>query len=164
MLKIGPADSQASDEPHAIVNGTTMSIEKLHNVVAASQRLAAGMPDANRAFFNETLQSDASFMLAANLFLRDVASAYIEVNDAKSANQYLASAAMHLEEMRNLVATRQRPYLTGWYEHETKFNLDGMVHRLEHARLTLSQTAKSCELSTQCTSTDTSLSPVVGSR
>jgi hypothetical protein len=165
MLKIDPADSQASDEPHAIINGTTMSIERLQKVVAASRQLAPRMPDANRALFDETLQSDASFMLAANLFLRDVAHAYIEVNDAKSANQYLASAAMHLEEMRNLVAARQRPYLTGWYEHETKFNLDGMVHRLEHTRLTLSQTAMSCALSTQCDSRDTSSSPVVvGSR
>ena len=164
MLKIDPADSQAQDEAHAIVNGTTMSIERFQKVLTASQQFAAGMAEGNRSFFDESLQSDAGFMLAANYFLRDVANAYIEVNDTESASKYLASAGMHLEEMRALVAARQRPQLAGWYEHETKFNLNDLGRRLEHARLTLSQKAKSCDLWTPCASRDTSLSPVTGIR
>lgn len=138
MLRIVPGDCGASDEAHAILNGTATSTGKFRAVLASAQALGSSIPSDDAAFFEDAVQSDAQFMLAANLFLHDIAEAYIAVETPASAQQYLAEAAAHLAGMQAVLDSKERPYLPGWYDHETKFNLREMARRLEHARMTLS--------------------------
>jgi hypothetical protein len=137
MLKIDPAYSGASDEPHAILNGTTAAATRLHAVVTTTQHIVDQAPQESRRFLNESLLSDAKFMLAANLFLRDVANSYISVEDAPSAKRALSAASVHLEEMQAAIATRETSSMPDWYQHETKFDLPGMSRRLKHAQDTI---------------------------
>lgn len=140
MLRIVPPYSGASDEPHAIVNGTTASIERLQKVVTGAEQISTKISPEDAAYFDEAVQSDAKFMLEANLFLREIAQAYITVKNVPEAQQHLSAAASYLEKMQAVVAIRRRPYLPNWYGHETKFNLNGMARRLEHARSILART------------------------
>ncbi len=137
MLKIDPAYSGASDEPHAIVNGTTAAATRLQAVVTTTQHIVEQAPPESRRFLNESLLSDAKFMLAANLFLRDVANGYISVEDAPLANRALSAASVHLEEMQAAIATRETSSMPDWYQHETKFDLPGMSRRLKRAQDTI---------------------------
>ena len=80
-------------------------------------------------------------MRAANEFLNQVAQAYIAVENPEQARGHLALAARYVTEMQTISESRERPYLPNWYEHETKFNLQGIARRLEHARSSLQQYA-----------------------
>ncbi len=137
MLKIDPAYSGASDETHAIVNGTTAAAQRLQAVVTIAQHLVEQAPPESHRFLNESLLSDAKFMLAANLFLKDVAESYIAVDDAPSAKRALSAASSHLEEMQAAIASRSTSSMPDWYQHETKFDLPGMSRRLQHAQETI---------------------------
>ncbi len=134
MLKIDPPYSGASDETHAIVNGTTASAQRLEAVVTIAQRLVDQAPPESQHFLNECLLSDAKFMLAANLFLKDVAGSYIAVDDPPSAKRALSAASSHLEEMQAAIANRTTSTMPDWYHHETKFDLPGMSRRLQHVQ------------------------------
>ena len=137
MLKIDPAYSGASDEAHAIVNGSTAAATRFQEVVTTVQHIVEQASPESRRFLNESLLSDAKFMLAANLFLRDVANGYISVEDPPSAKRALFAASIHLEEMRAAIATRETSSMPDWYQHETKFDLPGMSRRLKHAQDTI---------------------------
>ena len=137
MLRIVPADNGAPDEPHAILAGTSASIDKLKLLLADAQRVESTIPDDRSTFFDESLVSDIRFMLTTNLVLRDIAQAYISVQNTDAVKANLDDAASQLEFMRQAIASRQRPYLDRWYEHESKFDLDGMARRLQHARETV---------------------------
>lgn len=139
MLRIVPAHTGASDEVHAIVNGTMASAHRFEDAAATAEKVRSSIPSEDTPFFQEAVEADAQFMRAGNLFLHEIAEAYIAVERPTLAEQHLAQAATHLSEMQAAVTSRERPYLPGWYEHETKFNLQGMAHRLEHARSTLSR-------------------------
>ena len=147
MLRIVPSDSGAPDEPHAIVNGTTASIGHLQKVVATAEKISTKIPAENTAFFDESLQSNARFMLSANLFLREIAQAYISLSKVPEAQQHLAAASAYLDGMQAVVTTRRRPYLPNWYERETKFDLNRLASRLEHARLILARTVGTDQVS-----------------
>ena len=139
MLRIVPGENGTSDEVHAIVKGTNASAHRFQAAVEASEKIRAGLPAEDAPFFQETVTADAQFMLAANLFLNEIAEAYISVEHPGLAKQHLAAATTHLAELQTAVDSRERTYLPNWYEHETKFNLQGMAGRLEHARSSLSQ-------------------------
>ncbi len=137
MLRIVPGDNGGADEAHAIVNGTAASAERFEAVVKSATKINAALSRDQAGFFQEAVLADAQFMLDANMFLHETAEAYIAVEQPAVAEQHLAKAATHLAEMRTATISRERAYLPDWYQHETKFNVDGMTHRLEHARAVL---------------------------
>ncbi|MES2390195.1 MAG: glycosyl hydrolase 115 family protein [Acidobacteriota bacterium] len=137
MLRIVPDDSVAADEPHAIVAGTSAAIDKLTRLLASVQGMAQTLPSDRSAFFDEALISDIRFMLASNIFLRHIAQAYISIENRDAAKADLDDAASQLQLMRRTVASRGRPYLSDWYEHESKFDLDSLARRLKQARDTV---------------------------
>ena len=137
MLKIDPAYTGATDETHAIANGTRASIERLETVNAAVQQMSANLPAEDRTYFNENLQSDVQFMLAANRLLLEVSQAYITIKDARTSQQHLTTAEGYLAEMQRSLASRKSVAASDWYEHENKFDLNGLSHRLEHTRAAL---------------------------
>jgi hypothetical protein len=103
MLRIVPSYNGASDETHAIVNGTSTSAEHFQAAVQTAEEIRSKLPADAASFFEEAVQADAQFMLAANLFLRELAEAYISVEDRGILKQHLSAAATHLTEMQTVV-------------------------------------------------------------
>jgi hypothetical protein len=143
MLRIVPGAAGAADEPHAIAIGTLASAARFEAATHDAERLRAELPPEEGRFFQEAIEADAQFMRSANRFLYEIAQAYIAVENPNEAREHLDGAAQYLAEMQATSESRERPYLPNWYEHETKFNLQGIARRLEHARSSLLQYAVS---------------------
>jgi hypothetical protein len=141
MLRIVPGADGAADEPHAIAIGTFASAKQFEAAAADAGRLRTHLSAQQALFFQESVEADAEFMRAANQFLYDLAQAYIAVENPEEAREHLDSAARYLTRMQTISESRERPYLPNWYEHETKFNMQGIARRLEHARSSLLQYA-----------------------
>jgi len=130
FYRIVPADSGATTEIGAVLNGTTVAVNKLRPVVSACTALSRRLPLGDRPFFNDDMCLQAQFMLQANLFLRALDESMIALSnndngailrDLKTAQSALQAAQASLDQRV------QGPVFAGWYANENKFGIRNLL-------------------------------------
>lgn len=132
-LRIVPEDNGADNQLQAIVNGTGASIEKLEKVVARAESLHDTLPAERRVFFNDNLRMQARFMLYLNKTLNAVTRAFmtLEAGAGSLTVDLITEAADNLQAARNTLGEAAHGKFTGWYDHDTKFKMNGLEDRIQ---------------------------------
>ena len=131
-----PQDTDTDDQLEAIVKGTEASIAKLKQVVARGDPLFEALPPSRRVFFNDNLLVHARFMLHLNETLNAVTRAFmtLESGAGESTVDLLDMATNSLDATRRTLSEAEHGRFAGWYDSDTKFDMNGLEERIQQAR------------------------------
>jgi hypothetical protein len=132
-FRIVPEDSGAGNQIDAILAGTSASIARLAAVVEGADRLRAAIPEPGRAFFNDNLRVQASFLLNLNRALQSAARAMEALPDKGRAIDSLRAARRSAVAMRDALREAEHDRFAGWYDGDRVFGLDRLKGQIEHA-------------------------------
>jgi len=133
FYKIVPADSGATTEIGAVLNGTTAAVNALRPLVSSCAALSPRLPQGDQMFFNDDMCLQAQFMLQANLFLRALDESMIALgnNDSGAVLRGLKTAQSALQAAQASLNQRvQGPVFADWYANENKFGIQNLLQTL----------------------------------
>jgi hypothetical protein len=134
FYNIVPADSAATTEVSAVLNGATAAANAFDRVVSSCVALRPRLPRRGQAFFGDDLCLQAEFMLDSNLLIEalDQATNSLGRNDATGVMQYLEQAKHALEKAQASLDERaQGLVFAGWYAVENKFGVQNLLKALD---------------------------------
>jgi hypothetical protein len=130
---IVPEDSSARTQIEAIERGTETAIKRLSDVVRRADKLLPAIPEQGRAFFNDNLRVQATFMLHLNRALQSVARAMTALPDRSQALEFLHAARQSTGAMREALREAEHDTFTRWYDGDRLFGLNRLGERIDRA-------------------------------
>jgi Glycosyl hydrolase family 115 len=131
---IVPADSGATTEIGAVLNGTTAAVSALKPVVSTCAALLPLLPRGDQPFFNDDMCLQSQFMLQVNLFLQALDNAMFALghDDHNAVLSNLKKAGSALQAAQASLNQRvQGPVFTGWYANEHVFGIPRLLQTLD---------------------------------